>query len=210
MNHRFVSFRSEMNGLIEYIVEDPIWHGCWLNTLSYLENCGARKIASCEHPTQVKEKMLKHAAEEFRHAYYLKKQLARIGQSHEDYRCAHLLGGWPAYHYLDALDLQIVRCLKKRGMASSQMRSFAYSLVTYVIELRAGELYSTYQTILKKHSSKVQVQSIILEEKGHLKEMEEELKWLAVHPDIIDEACAIESHLFKQWLDACRKQLTRS
>ncbi|MFI5343192.1 MAG: hypothetical protein ACHQUC_03115 [Chlamydiales bacterium] len=209
MASRFVSFESEIRDLIERIVEDSLWHGRWLNTLSYLENCGARKIAACEHPTQVREEMLKHAAEEFRHAFYLKKQLARIGQSHEDYRCSNLLGGWSAYHYLDALDLHIVRFLKNRGMANFQIKPFVYALVTYAIELRAGELYSIYQMILKNHHSKVQVQSIIFEEKEHLNEMEEELKELAVHAEIIEKACAIESHLFKQWLNACQLQLSR-
>ena len=52
-----------------------ISHAKWLNTLSFLENCGARKIAACEHPTLVKEEMLKHAAEEFRHAHHLKRQI---------------------------------------------------------------------------------------------------------------------------------------
>ena len=77
----FVSFEKEIGKLIGPIVKDPLLHGLWLNTLSYLENCGARMIAACEHPTLVKEEMLKHAAEEFRHAFYLKKQLARIGES---------------------------------------------------------------------------------------------------------------------------------
>lgn len=210
MTTHFFSFKSEISELIELVVEDPVWHGRWLNTLSYLENCGARKIASCEHPTQVKENMLKHAAEEFRHAFYLKTQLAKLDQHHEDYRRSNLLGGWSAYHYLNALDLHIVRFLKNQGLANSQIKMIAYSLVTYVIELRAGELYSIYQTILKRCSSKVQVQSIIFEEKEHLEEMKEELKSLEICPKIIAKACAIESHLFKRWLNACRMQLDTS
>lgn len=92
MVNGFVSFEKEIGELIAQIVKNPFLHGLWINTLSYLENCGARMIAACEHPTRVKEEMLKHAAEEFRHAFYLKKQLARIGKSYEDYRRAHLLG----------------------------------------------------------------------------------------------------------------------
>lgn len=204
MTNCFVSFQSEIKALIECVVGDSVLHGRWLNTLSYFENCGARKIALCEHPTQVKEAMLKHAAEEFRHAFYLKKQLERINQSHEDYRCSNLLGGWSAYHYLDALDLKIIRLLKKRGLENSNVKSFAYSLVTYVIELRAGELYSIYQMVLKRCRSKVQVQSIIFEEEEHLAEMEEELKLLEVSQEIIEGACALESQLFKEWLNACQ------
>lgn len=50
--------------MLQTIVADPFLHAQWLNTLSYLENCGARLMAGCEHPTLVR-KMFKHAAEEF-------------------------------------------------------------------------------------------------------------------------------------------------
>ena len=89
----FSSFYEEITLLIQNIVSDPFLHALWINTLSYLENCGARKIASCEHPTAVKEEMLKHAAEEFRHAFFLKTQLRRVGFYFNDYSLPHLLGG---------------------------------------------------------------------------------------------------------------------
>ena len=69
MVNGFVSFEKELKELIGSIVKSSSLHGLWINTLSYLENCGARMIAACEHPTLVKEEMLKHAAEEFRHAH---------------------------------------------------------------------------------------------------------------------------------------------
>lgn len=84
MRSNFISFKTELEQLTDVVVADRTLHGRWLNTLSYLENCGARKIASCEHPTKVKEEMLKHASEEFRHAFYLKKQLSRLGKSYPD------------------------------------------------------------------------------------------------------------------------------
>ena len=203
MIQSFVSFEEEIKELINPIVKDPVLHGLWINTLSYLENCGARKIASCEHPTNVKEEMLKHASEEFRHAFYLKKQLARIDQHYEDYRRAYLLGGWAAYHYLNALDLHTSRYLNSLGTDLVEVKQLAYLLVTYAIELRAGELYPLYQTILKQHQSKIQVQSILLEEKEHLQEMEEELSRVSNACIYIENICQIEAALFKKWLSAC-------
>ncbi len=199
----FISFEKEIVGLIQQIVAHPTLHGLWLNTLSYLENCGARKIASCEHPTLVKEEMLKHAAEEFRHAFYLKTQLNRVGASYEDYRSPHLLGGWAAYHYLNALDLKTSRYLKTLGMTPYQIKQLAYLLVTYAIELRAGELYPLYQSALKQSHSKVQVQSILLEEKEHLQEMEQELSLVPSSPLYIEVVCGFEAVLFKRWLHVC-------
>jgi hypothetical protein len=199
----FISFEKEIQELLNPIVQVPALHGLWLNTLSYLENCGARKIASCEHPTAVKEEMLKHASEEFRHAFYLKKQLTRIDQHYEDYRRSYLLGGWAAYHYLNALDLHASRYLSILGMKLLEIKQLAYLLVTYTIELRAGELYPLYQTVLKRYQSKIQVQSILLEEKEHLQEMEDELSRVPNASTYVENICQIEARLFEKWLEAC-------
>jgi hypothetical protein len=185
------------------VITDPDLHGLWLNTLSYLENCGARKIASCEHPTQVKEEMLKHASEESRHAFYLKTQLARIGKSYDDYRLESLIGGWAAHRYLNLLDLRVCQYLKNLGLSFSRIRQLAYLLVTYAIELRAEELYPLYQAALRRLHSKVQVQSIILEEKEHLAEMEKELSLVPDAPKYVEVVCGIEGNLFQQWIHSC-------
>ncbi|HSX38775.1 MAG TPA: hypothetical protein VLE95_08140 [Chlamydiales bacterium] len=200
----FVSFEKEIRELLHLIVKNPPLHGRWINTLSYLENCGARMIAACEHPTLVREEMLKHAAEEFRHALYLKKQLAKIGESYEDYQRSHLLGAWSGYHYLNKLNVQASRYLQSLKLTRSQTKQLAYLLVTYAIELRAGELYPIYQSALKHSQSKVQVQSILLEEKEHLREMEEELNLIPASPVYIETICKLEAILFGKWLKACQ------
>ncbi len=199
----FISFEREIQELIHPIVKDHILHGLWINTLSYLENCGARKIAACEHPTAVKREMLKHASEEFRHAFYLKQQLSRIDQHYEDYRKSSLLGGWAAYHYLNVLDLRASRYLKMLGKNRFEIQKLAYFLVTYAIELRAQELYPLYQRALKQYQPKIQVQSILLEEKEHLQEMENELSRIQNASVYIESICQIEADLFKKWLRGC-------
>lgn len=209
MVNGFVSFEKEIGEFLDSIVKNPSLHGLWINTLSYLENCGARMIAACEHPTLVKEEMLKHAAEEFRHAFYLKKQLARIGKSYEDYQHAHLLGGWLGSHYLHKLDAQTSRYLQSLQMTRAQIKQLAYLLVTYAIELRAAELYPIYQTALKQAQSNVQVQSILLEEKEHLREMEEELNRIPASPIYVQVICKFEAILFSGWLKACRFEAKR-
>lgn len=203
MINGFISFAREIKECINAIVKNPRLHGLWLNTLSYLENCGARKIAACEHPTAVKEEMLKHAAEEFRHAFYLKRQLLRLDQHYEDYRHPYLLGGWAAYHYLNALDLQTSRYLNDLGKSPSEIKGLAYLLVTYAIELRAAELYPLYHIILRAQRSPVQVKSILLEEKEHLLEMETQLSLIEDVSRHVMKVCQIEAHLFEKWLTAC-------
>src|ERR1700761_1696107 len=101
----FTSNSYQLEQLLTAIVASNDLHAKWLNTLSYLENCGARKIAACEHPTLVKEEMLKHAAEEFRHAHYLKRQIQKLSSDPlPTYSLSHMLGGTATLHYLSALD----------------------------------------------------------------------------------------------------------
>src|ERR1700753_4008823 len=164
--------------LLPLIIKDNKLHARWLNTLSLMENTGARKISACEDPETVTYIILKHAAEEHRHAFYLKKQIEKIGKDEcPTYSVAYLLAPNRSRHYLNQLDVVVCRYLKKElGLTGSQLRFAAYLLVTYAIEVRADELYPVYQDALDKVSSKINVKSIILEEEGHLEEMIKQLQ----------------------------------
>ncbi len=204
--NNFISLQAPLQNLIEAVLSCNEKHGKWLNTLSYLENCGARKIAACEHSSMVKEEMLKHAAEEFRHAHYLKKQLNRLGVRLVDYNLSSLLGGWESMHYLNRLDLHCVRYLKQH-FALEEIKEHAYTLVTYAIELRASELYPLYQQALKAWGSSVRVTSIYLEEKEHLEEMENRIAHMPngnVHASWL--AC-LEHQLSSNWIEAILKEI---
>lgn len=199
----FISFANQITDLITTIVKSPQTHAKWLNTLSFLENCGARKIAAYEHPTLVREEVLKHAAEEFRHAHYLKSQISRV--SHKElpnYMLEETLGGTKTLHYLKALDIRTCRYLANKGLSKLEIQQAAYLLVTYSIELRAEELYLIYDNILRNQNSKVTIRSILLEEKGHLQEMQEGLAALHNGFYYAQEISKIESYLCKMWLQA--------
>lgn len=203
----FISFAEPIKSVLEHILESEEQHAKWLNTLSFLENCGARKIAACEHPTMVKEEMLKHASEEFRHAHHLKKQIAKIFPNGFDtYAHPNILGGISTLHYLRSLDLMTSRYLKAEGFSSAFLKEIAYLLVTYVIELRAGELYHIYDQMLRKRGSRVTVKSILLEEKGHLDEMKEGLQQLPLGLVHACHICQIESTLCEAWLKSIKKK----
>jgi hypothetical protein len=204
----FASFAESIEALLNRIVVcDPL-HAKWLNTLSYLENCGARKIAACEHPTLVKQEMLKHAAEEFRHAHHLKRQIERISSpSMDTYSLAYILRGTATLHYLSALDLKTSRYLKTAGLSKNAIKEASYLLVTYAIELRADELYLIYDQALRKVRSRVSVKSILLEEKEHLNEMKEGLQQLPSGFAHAEHICTIEGKLCMAWLDAVSKSI---
>jgi hypothetical protein len=199
-----------LNTLLPQIIADEQLHARWLNTLSLMENTGARKISASEDPLTVTYIILKHAAEEHRHAFYLKKQIEKTGEDLcPTYAADYLLA--PAYsrYYLNQLDIDVCRYLKTElKLTGKDLRFAAYLLVTYAIEVRADELYPVYQEALEKAGSKVNVKSIILEEEGHLEEMLNQLKNFSPDWEVhANKAVEFESNLFTKWLGALAKDL---
>lgn len=192
-----------MENLINKIVTNPQLHSSWLNTLSMMENVGAKKIKNCEDPVFVSEMILKHAAEEARHAYFLKKQIAKIIENAcPTYEKKYLIAPNSSFYYLNHLDVLICKYLKNTFAFSGQeLKYAAYLLVTYAIEVRADSLYPVYQKVLDKHNSKVNVKSIIAEEKNHLEEMTTMLKTFSPHwQQMTEQATHLENELFENWL----------
>ena len=196
--------------LLPVIINDNQLHARWLNTLSLMENTGARKISACEDTETVTYIILNHAAEEHRHAFYLKKQIEKIDKTAcPTYSSGYLLAPASSKHYLNQLDVDVCRYLKKElELTGAELRFAAYLLVTYAIEVRADELYPLYQDVLTGIKSTVNVKTIIAEEINHLHEMTEQLK--AFSPDyqeLCSVVCAIEKELFTDWIDAVKKEL---
>ncbi|WP_390455955.1 hypothetical protein [Chryseobacterium sp. Alg-005] len=196
--------------LLQKIVQDHGTHAKWLNTLSFMENAGARKISACEHHSKVSLIQLKHAAEEHRHAYYLKKQIGKINpELCNTYESNELLASHATRQYLHSLDIQTCRYLRNTfELTKEELRYAAYLFVTYAIEVRADELYPVYQDILTKESSKIMVKSIILEEEGHLEEMISQLNGFS--PDWklhANHILKIEQKLHDQWISTIAQEV---
>lgn len=200
----------KLNEILENIAGDNYLHAKWLNTLSFMENAGARKISASEDKENVTLIILKHAAEEHRHAYYLKKQISKLGEGLcQNYKDEFLMSPKASKYYLNNLDIQVCKYIKRElGLKSAELKFAAYLLVTYAIEVRADELYPVYQDILTQTDSKVTVKSIILEEEGHLEEMLHQLKSFSPdwekHANI---AVEIEHLLFSDWMDSLEEEI---
>ena len=196
---------QQLSKIVNKLVPDNQLHAKWLNSLSMMENTGARKISKYEDPVHTNIIVLKHAAEEARHAYYLKKQIGKLAkEACPDYSYPYLIAPVESYHYLQQLDVQACRYLKnKLNLAGRELKHGAYLLVTYAIEVRADMLYGIYQEALTSHKSKVNVKSIIAEEEGHLEEMQRMLE--VFHPQwqqLAGDMCAVENKLFEIWIKA--------
>lgn len=200
----------QLTSILENIVNDNLLHSKWLNTLSYMENAGAKKISASEHKEEVTLLILKHAAEEHRHAYYLKKQLAKLDENTcKTYSNAELLAPNHTKYYLNTLDVLVCRYLKNHfNLSGYDLKFAAYLFVTYAIEVRADELYPIYQDVLSAKQSKVTVKSIILEEEGHLEEMLNQLREFS--PDWekhAQEIIKIETQMFEDWMIGLKNEL---
>jgi hypothetical protein len=199
-----------MEQLFQKIISNSELHAKWLNTLSMMENAGAKKIKNCEHPVLVNEIILKHSAEEARHAYYLKKQIRKIApQACPTYEKKYLLAPPESYYYLHSLDVKVCRFLKdKFGYKGNDLKYAAYLLVTYAIEVRADELYPAYQQVLDNAKSQVNVKSIIAEEINHLAEMKYQLsEFSADWETLCTTVCEIESKMYDAWINALTAEI---
>jgi hypothetical protein len=200
----------DFSQLLSKIVSNNDLHARWLNTLSLMENSGARKISASEHKKDVTLIILKHAAEEHRHAYYLKKQISKLSlDACPTYADQYLLASSDSRYYLNLLDVLVCKYLKSTlNLSGNDLKFAAYLLVTYAIEVRADELYPIYQNALDEASSKVNVKSIILEEEGHLEEMLVQLKsFSADWEKHAEKAVEFETKLFNDWLKALQKEV---
>lgn len=200
----------DFSQILSKIVSNNDTHARWLNTLSLMENSGARKISASEHKKDVTLIILKHAAEEHRHAYYLKKQISKLSlDACPTYADQYLLASSESRYYLNLLDVLVCKYLKSiLNLSGNDLKFAAYLLVTYAIEVRADELYPIYQNALDEASSKVNVKSIILEEEGHLEEMLVQLKsFSADWEKHAEKAVEFETKLFNDWLKALQKEI---
>jgi hypothetical protein len=202
----------QLSTLLPTIIANNQLHARWLNTLSLMENTGARKISASEDPVTVTYIILKHAAEEHRHAFYLKKQIEKSGEGLcPTYADEYLVAPACSKYYLNMLDVEVSRYLKKElNLTGRELRFAAYLLVTYAIEVRADELYPIYQDALDNAGSKVNVKSIILEEEGHLEEMINQLQHFSPIWQLhADKAVELETKLFEQWVMELGKEVTK-
>ena len=97
--------QDRLEDLIGAIVADPALHARWLNTLSYLEYVGFRKIVKSQRAEVLTAAILGHACEEGRHALGLKKLAIKLGGVQFDsYAPEVLLCGEEAAAYFQGLD----------------------------------------------------------------------------------------------------------
>ena len=147
------------------VIADPDRHARFLNMVSMLEHIGSRKIMLSQMGGTLGTEVLKHLAEETRHAVFFKTQAERLSAASLDYDGDSLMCRQPAVMYFGRLDAGISCVL------SGAPRDLPYHWVSLIIELRANWVYALYQDELARAGAKFSLKSIIAEEKGHMADM---------------------------------------
>ncbi len=169
--------KVDLKPFLETVVEDHRLHVRWLETLSLLENMGARKIHKSmpRFPLHLQrsETVLQHAAEEARHAFFFKKQIQRlISQEEQPTEGLAPLCQWEGIRYFQSLDGLCKRRAREILPDNTQLQTlYSYLAVTYVIEERAVEVYGTYEGLLRYRELPIHLSGLLKEEEGHMKEI---------------------------------------
>lgn len=202
--------------LLDNIIKDLDLHIKWLNTLSYLEYTGAKKIHKANLGPYLTEKILSHACEEARHAYFYKKSIKKLKSDiPEDfnYDYKNLLAGFSSFRYFQELDWNVLKFIKEKFIDSkTNFISFlCYLYVTYLIEERADMVFHIYQERLNKANIPLHLGGVIREEEKHLEEIFEMIKRFDGNYDKhLYSLSEIETNLFDWYLTRLEKMVFHS
>ena len=201
--------QDRLEDLVGAIVADPALHARWLNTFSYLEYVGFRKIVKSQRAEVLTAAILGHACEEGRHALGLKKLAVKLGGSAFDsYAPEALLCGEEAEAYFQDLDQSCDEAFADRS--ADERAKLAYGYVTWLVERRALEVYGIYKSALGESEIARKLGGLLAEETKHLADVEALLQ--AADPSFAarsKEFEAVEKSLYEAFIAALTKALAR-
>jgi hypothetical protein len=158
-----------LKNLLKEIVKDECTHAKWLNSLSYLEYSGFRKIIKSKKTPELDVTIISHIFEEVRHAFYLKKMAIMTGgQQFSSYSDDVLFAPEAIKNYFYNLDHGATSILDEKYKS--------YFLITSLVEDRALEIYRIYNQILNEKGSSLSLDFILGDEEEHLSYVTKNLK----------------------------------
>lgn len=162
---------DRLEAVIASVVKDDHVHARWLNTFSFLEYIGFRKIVKSQRAEVLNRALLTHALEEGRHALLLKKLAVKLGgQAFDFYRPETMFCSDAAKTYFRELDHG---CDEKFAhLAEIERAKLVYLYVTWLIERRALDVYGCYKKVLGDSDLAPKLNALLAEEVGHLRAVE--------------------------------------
>ena len=174
------SFREEDERLVlflSHVVKNPKTHAKWLNTLSFLEHIGSRKIVKSQNSKKLNLMLLEHIAEESRHAYFFKRLARKIGGENFclNFEDDFMIEGKKGEEYFQSIDHNAedsLRDLFLKEESKKEALFLNYLYTTWLVERRALWIYNIYSKILKVHSFSFNLKPVLMDEEKHLKTVE--------------------------------------
>lgn len=171
----------------------PEEHARFLNTLSLLEHIGSRKILTSQSRGPLDCEILKHLAEEARHAFFFKRTAERVAGRPLDYSDSDAVMPSSARMYFGRLDAGVNRML-----ADEVTVEVPYLYVSMIVELRAIWTYRLYHDVLVESGLNISLKGLLAEEELHLPQMADRLAELGEDLDATVPALArLEDSLFR-------------
>ena len=181
-------------------------HTRFLNLLSLLEHIGSRKIMLSQMKGILTQDILKHLAEETRHAFFSQREAEKLaGHKLEVYADTETLAGGAGKLYFGRLDAGLTRPL---GDVHAET---GYLWVSLVVELRAIWVYRLYQQELVAAGYPLPLKGIIAEEDKHLIDMVDRLAEIGFDTaGALESATQLEKTLFARLFTALDAGVTQS
>ena len=155
--------------LLEKISSDDSLHARFLNTLSYLEYIGSRKMLKSLPSSVLDKVLLDHINEETRHSLILKSLAQKLAKKNMGFTEEEMIAGESAKNYFQEVDHYSLKFSFDNPVLN-------YLYTTYAVEQRALVFYSLYNDILKKRAFSFSLSSILDDELKHLDFVLNEIK----------------------------------
>jgi hypothetical protein len=171
-------------------------HVRFLNTLSLLEHIGSRKIMNSRPADGLSGDVMRHLAEETRHAYFFKRAAENLARRPLGYGVAETMAGAAARAYIGRLDASVTReCNEFAGS------TLPYLYMSLVVELRAVWFYRLYRDVLDAQGIGIALRSVLAEEELHLGAMFERLGEMDPHrtPRLVRFKALEEQRFYILW-----------
>lgn len=206
-----MSLPERIASVLRHIFGDPCLAGRFLNTLSFLEYVGTRKILKSQRAETIDAVVLGHIAEEARHALSIKRLAMAVSPVPiSTYEPEHLFVGVGAGRYFQELDHGVeadLGALPTIASASDGCSPLNYLYTTCLIEKRALSLYPPIEGILAGQGRPGTFASIVREEERHLAQVCRAIGEL--DPDVGPRTARLqqlEEGLFERFLSALEEE----
>ena len=199
-----MDLESRINRFLERVSSHKNLHGLWLNTLSFLEYMGARKITKALSQEIFNADLLSHLNEEVRHSLYFKKLAGRVSSKKYGFQSHELLAGAQARVYFQNLDEMAEKISQKKHFLN-------YLLTTWAIERRAVLVYNIYTRLLMQKEFSFSLKPVLQDEKKHLHNMKTHIE--KINPDCEKSFQILkdfETEEFKILMDCMETELEKS